>query len=206
MAIAEFADELTDADLRQYAELGFAFRHIAELDYQLEAFMLCVSRHEPQFCSHFSKSFPSSFQEKIEFVIVCYQTFSCLRSFGDANGKSDANLLSYGLEEIFSFRNTFFHSATDLIEHLENGFSWNVTRHQRKKETRGIFNRSRYNFGSGYLDRIVDLSRYFTRWFVDAERSMNGENVAEFWNSARKVNSGHYVDLAFRIWETGELP
>jgi len=202
----KFANELDADSLRQYAELGFAFRHVAELDYQVEEFLLAVSKHEPGFCTAFSSGFPASFEQRINFIIACYQRYPSLRSFGDATGKSDPNVLGYGLEEIFSFRNAFFHSATTLVSVRPAGYSWDIIRYERQKPSRQSFAKARYTFSSGYLDWIVDLSRYFTQWLVDAARALEGIDVAERDNRVRKINAGHYLTLWDHIWESGELP
>ena len=199
MAYAHFANELNGRDLKRYAEIGFAFRKLAELDFQLDEFMFCMSRLHPRFCSQYSRSYPNSFGEKIDFVVKCYVTFPPLRSFGDATGRSDINQISYALEEVFSFRNSFFHSVVTLTTETADGFIWDVERYERTK--RGSFIKARYDFGSGYLDRVVDYSRYLTRWLHDAQRSIQGEDVARFQNHANKVNVGHYLTVQDEMWE-----
>lgn len=168
--------------------------------------MLAVSKLEPKFCMSFSKGFPNSFEKRINFILACYQRYPSLRSFGDATGRSDPNVLGYGLEEIFAFRNAFFHSVTTFVSVLPDGFSWAILRYERQKDSRRSFAHARYSFGSGYLDRIVDLCRYLTQWLVDAARALEGADVAESDNRVRKINAGHYLTLRDHIWDSNELP
>jgi hypothetical protein len=200
--VARFADELEDEECKRYAEIGFVFSKIADLEYEMDEFMLCVNKNFPEVGWKLSKRYPSTFKDKIDFVVDCFLEIPTLRSFGDIDGKADLNTLAYGLEEVFSFRNTFFHSSVFLVDVEEQSTIWHVQKYERKKQS---FTHTRYQFGSGYLDRVVDYCRYFTSWFTDGQHSLKGDDVNEINNRSRKINSGHFMDMRQKIWETNEL-
>jgi hypothetical protein len=159
--------DLDEADTKLYAALGYFTVECADMEYLLDRFIFRYAKLRSPLVKR-TKSFPFSFERKIDFLVNAYIENQNLRTCGDADDRIELNSIGYLFEEIWSSRRHIIHGNLVFSEHNDESFSFESTRYVRSKKNE--YDETTYRISRSYilylLDRISYL-RAFLRLGID---------------------------------------
>jgi hypothetical protein len=108
--------DLDEADTKLYAALGYFTVECADMEYLLDRFIFRYAKLRSPLVKR-TKSFPFSFERKIDFLVNAYIENQNLRTCGDADDRIELNSIGYLFEEIWSSRRHIIHGNLVFSEH-----------------------------------------------------------------------------------------
>lgn len=144
---------------KEYGIVGYFVCEIAKLEYEIDRFIFTLSETYPKFAWGLSRKIPFKTSDKIEFVVSSYICLPRLREVGDINNELNLNVLAYGLEEIFEFRNILVHGRMGLIESNGDFYVFEVSKYKIDTKNRSA-SIEKYRYSSVYIDYLVEQEKY----------------------------------------------
>ncbi|MBB3933492.1 hypothetical protein GGR25_004565 [Kaistia hirudinis] len=177
--VKQHALDLNDQDKEQYAIIGYFVSRFSSLDYHLDTLIFTFAEIYPVITRSISKHYPVDYRSKIDFLIDCITAKAFLRECGDAEGMFDLNILAFGLEEIFSFRNILIHSKIIMTERKQDKLVFQVRKYSRLQYQTGAFSVEEYRYSGGYVSYLLDQIEYHESTLIRLTELLHGVDVAK---------------------------
>jgi len=168
-----------------YRVLGFYINYVAGLEFSVDKFLFTAvtAVEDKRFLGQF-KNFPIDMPAKIDAIVLAYVLHPPLRSCGDADDYISLNGIAYGLEEVWSARNTLVHGIIFYSRRTEGSFYIKSQRHQR-------IGRNRYSvveskIGLGAIISRLERARYINAILKEGIRILEGEDVRKLQQIMRR--------------------